>query len=698
MYAAGVARLCATSSTNKEVIVAAAAVEPLVAVLLAAPLARGVHAKEQAAQEAAGALLRLAEYGHAAPDSSEPSLLSADKTESSSVSESDGGSWFSGMFEGSRFKNRTNSAKSAHTQQKKSPRAEVERLCKVLLKFDTDAVDNGQHAALGALLVRLVSDIFAYAPNHVSAEDMQSSLAEVHDNSIADIDTLSSCNTNLDQTHHLNCHVESDAVSTSAGVTERADVSTRQGLVLRDGEQSSAISSAGKTDKVVAYLPTLHSANIVSLDEVRPLVQILEHGSPEVKLQAKAAIESLNVRTQMALIHAGALKPLLELLGPSTAPALIQFCSSVESNPSGHYVAAAGRALSQIIIAQSDMEGMTDISMIAVAGLTQLLSSGSPEGKSEAASALWSLSLAHEAFKSSIIQAGAIEPMISLLGASSTQGREEAAGVLWAILTSQSDPSIASVNAEITRADAINIVGILNDCGELGQEAAAGVISLVGTNDRNKACLFLAQCVEPLVGLLYSASDGVRSQASSALRSLSIYQPDVYKSGSRSDLVQGAAELKKLINFQLSPSMASPQHAALIEQLVYDMYDVVVRASVQEPQDVIAGSDSQTNPTVEGQMLVKSFLHCFHRPILTPSVFHFSGDVTSPNGVPNLNLTSRDLSPAHRINNARRVSVLREMLEHASDDQKTQVRSAFLSLSVWQLSPGFDRFTIYLSF
>jgi hypothetical protein len=602
MYAAGVARLCATSSTNKEVIVAAATVEPLVAVLLAAPLARGVHTKEQAAQEAAGALLRLAEYGDTTPDtSSKPSLINADETNSSSVPDADGASWFSGMFEGAASNKQVNFEKSASTQQKKSPRAEVERLCKVLLEADSDAVDNGQHAALGALLVRLVTDIFAYAPNHASAEEMQN-LSAMHNSSITAADTLPSSSTNLDQRHHSNAWTTSDAASTSVDEEAgHARDTMEQSYLPRDGEQPSAIST-GDNNKLSLDSPLLHSTNVVLPDEVRPLVQMLEHGSPEVKQQAKAAIESLNVQTQMALIHAGALKPLLELLGPSTAPVLIQFCSSAASNPIGHHVAAAGRALSQIIVTQSDMEGMTELSMIAVAGLTQLLGSGSPEGKSEAASALWSLSLAHEAFKSSIIKAGAIEPMVSLLGASSTQGREEAAGVLWAILTSQSDPNIASVNVEITHADAINIVGILNDCGELGQEAAAGVISLVVTNDRNKACLFLAQCVEPLVGLLYSASDGVRSQAASALRSLCIYQPDVYKSGSRSDLVQGAAEVKKLINFQLAPSMASPQHAALIEQLAYDMYDVVVRASAQEPQNLISGSDSQSNPNVQGEI------------------------------------------------------------------------------------------------
>ena len=58
-------------------------------------------------------------------------------------------------------------------QQRKSPRAEVERLCQLLLKSDAHVVDNGQHSALGALLVRLVSDIFAFAPCKMLARSSQ---------------------------------------------------------------------------------------------------------------------------------------------------------------------------------------------------------------------------------------------------------------------------------------------------------------------------------------------------------------------------------------------------------------------------------------------------------------------------------------------------------------------------------------------
>ena len=422
MYAAGVARLCATSPTNKEVIVAAATIEPLVAVLVAAPLARGVHAKEQAAQEAAGALLRLAEYGDTP---SQPSLLDANEDMSPTAQNAEG-SWFGGMFESSSAQSKL--VTSASKQQKKSPRAEVERLCKVLLEADSETVDNGQHAALGALLVRLVTDIFAFAPSRVSAKVIQSSAAESN-STAANVDPLPTFTiTNANQT--------STAVTTSIALSTsdeeeitHASHTVKQGALSRDGEQSSAVSSTGDSEKrMIVSSPIQQANNIVVPDEVRPLVHMLESGSLEVKQQAKAAIESLNVQTQMALIHAGALKPLLELLGANTAPALVQFCSTAASNHSGNQVAAAGRALSQIIIAQSDMEGITDLSTIAVTGLTQLLAFGSPEGKSEAASALWSLSLAHEAFKNAIIQASAIEPMVALLGASSTQGREEAAG------------------------------------------------------------------------------------------------------------------------------------------------------------------------------------------------------------------------------------------------------------------------------
>jgi hypothetical protein len=528
-------------------------------------------------------------------------------------------------------------------QQRKLPRAEVERLCQLLLNGDAHVVDNGQHSALGALLVRLISDIFAFAPDKMlarpSQEEMQNTPTDgvqptVIGRPFDPAESVLGSNIHSGQIDGLH-----PCVSTGASISVEAQP-TISNCKLEQHSLPRQVDTPGPAD-----LSPQHSADIVVLDEIQPIIQMLEHGSPEIKQQAKTAIESLNVQTQMALIHAGALKPLLELLGSSTAPVLVQFCASAASMPNGRHVAAAGRGLSQIMIAQNDIEGFSDVSLSAVSGLTELLRTGSPEGQAEAASALWSLSLASEAFKSSIIKAGAIKPMVSLLGASSMQGREEAAGVLWAILTGKSDPSCPSVNVEIMHADAINIVGVLNECGELGQEAAAGVISLIAANDLNKGYLVFAQCIEPLVGLLYSASDGVRSQAASALRSLCIYHPDVYKSGSRPELVQGAGEVKKLINFQLAPTMASPQHAALLEQLIYDMHDMVARVSGQEE------SASSLDSSLDS------------------------------------------LSPAHRNNTARRVCVLRDMLEHASVEQKAEVRSSFLSLSVWL--PVLNRSTQY---
>ena len=178
--------------------------------------------------------------------------------------------------------------------------------------------------------------------------------------------------------------------------------------------------------------------------------------------------------------------------------------------------------------------------------------------------------------------------------------------------------------------------------------------------------------------------EGIRAQASGALRSLCVYHPDVYKTGNRSELVRGAGEAKKLIQFQMAPAMASPQYAALLEQLVYDLYDMVVRAKAFDmPRDLVvatATANDISGGIVEAGAPVA--------PVeLTPEGDYVAAAVDSP---------SRDLSPAHRINNARRSRILHELLEHASEEQKTQVKSAFLSLSVFTKRQLIENGGLYL--
>ena len=82
-------------------------------------------------------------------------------------------SWFSGIFGGaegvsgasvSSIKAVKAGAAGGADKKKKSPRAEVQRLCKMLLDASEADVASGQHSALGALLVRLMFDIFAFLP------------------------------------------------------------------------------------------------------------------------------------------------------------------------------------------------------------------------------------------------------------------------------------------------------------------------------------------------------------------------------------------------------------------------------------------------------------------------------------------------------------------------------------------------------
>jgi len=247
-------------------------------------------------------------------------------------------------------------------QQRKLPRAEVERLCQLLLNSDAHVVDNGQHSALGALLVRLVSDIFAFAPHKMLARSSQDEMQNIPSDGVQQPTVNGRPFTPADSVLGSNIHSgQIDGSHPCASTGASISVEAQPTIYNCELEQHS-LPRQVETPRPADLSPQ-HSADIVVLDEIKPIIQMLERGSPEIKQQAKTAIESLNVQTQMALIHAGARKPLLELLGSSTTPVPVPFCSSAASMPNGRHVAAAGRGLSQIMIARNDIEGFSDVSL-----------------------------------------------------------------------------------------------------------------------------------------------------------------------------------------------------------------------------------------------------------------------------------------------------------------------------------------------
>jgi hypothetical protein len=65
-----------------------------------------------------------------------------------------------------------------------------------------------------------------------------------------------------------------------------------------------------------------------------------------------------------------------------------------------------------------------------VTPLVELLSSGSDEGRAEAAGALWNLAVVNNANREAVLAAGALPPLVDLLIVGSDKGRAYAAGAL----------------------------------------------------------------------------------------------------------------------------------------------------------------------------------------------------------------------------------------------------------------------------
>jgi hypothetical protein len=72
----------------------------------------------------------------------------------------------------------------------------------------------------------------------------------------------------------------------------------------------------------------------------------------------------------------------------------------------------------------------------------------------------------------------------------------------------------------LTLAAASGLVPLLHTGSELMREAAAGVVNLCASSDRNRINIMRVRAVEPLVELLHTGTEGAREQAGSALKAL----------------------------------------------------------------------------------------------------------------------------------------------------------------------------------
>lgn len=83
--------------------------------------------------------------------------------------------------------------------------------------------------------------------------------------------------------------------------------------------------------------------------------------------------------------------------------------------------------------------------------------------------------------------------------------------MLWTLLSNEDDRK-SSIDVKVTLDNALDLVHLLTTGTDMGKEAAAGVLRLSALLDLNKAPIFQAMAVEPLVELLYASHEGVRTQ------------------------------------------------------------------------------------------------------------------------------------------------------------------------------------------
>lgn len=120
------------------------------------------------------------------------------------------------------------------------------------------------------------------------------------------------------------------------------------------------------------------------------------------------------------VIDAGAVRPLVAMLGVEVAEALAFFLllSSNQDRRRGEWVGDTALLLGNLVqearrLGHGDDVG--DMAVLALRGVSSLLTNGTSKGRAEAAAAVWGLALGGPVVKLACIQSGFINQLIDLL-------------------------------------------------------------------------------------------------------------------------------------------------------------------------------------------------------------------------------------------------------------------------------------------
>mmetsp|Transcript_6755 Transcript_6755/g.12824 ORF Transcript_6755/g.12824 Transcript_6755/m.12824 type:complete len:838 (+) Transcript_6755:2-2515(+) len=366
------------------------------------------------------------------------------------------------------------------------------------------------------------------------------------------------------------------------------------------------------------------------------IVHLLMKGEEPVLQVATSALRALGVDTKVALIEQGAMKPVVQMMGPAAANALVELIGRASHDVAGKNAGDYASALRNLAAADPECAQMA---MGCVQRVTHLMQRGGHKGKEEAAAAMWNLSTINEPIKTAIVESGALPHLIDLVNQGSPLARESAAGCLWSM--SVVNVSIKELAARcgatgplvelllsgsatareeacgalwslsmreeatpemIAHGGAKAAVELMYSGTEMGKESAAGLLGLCAVVDANKRAIFEARAVEPLISLLTGEADGARMQAASALKNLVTFRSAVPRAVDRGvseveDLVQKVmpSSGKQLVAsfYSASSNVASLMGtaesnplAAVLEQLMYDLFDMATAAAVASAREL----------------------------------------------------------------------------------------------------------------
>ncbi|KAK3241543.1 hypothetical protein CYMTET_48699, partial [Cymbomonas tetramitiformis] len=287
---------------------------------------------------------------------------------------------------------------------------------------------------------------------------------------------------------------------------------------------------------------------------VRPLLRLLQAGTTAAVLKAaRGGMRCLPMELLVAVIEAGALRALVELVGMDLAEVLAYFLAQAgrESRADGAWVGDVARVLGGLAAREAgerpggrDPTPVQDMAVLALGGVTRLLAVGDERGTAEAAAAVWGLVLGGSPVKIACQRLGVPAQLLGALqGAREAVGRvvEECARALWCVLDLEEDErnKLAEVPVLPLTADTVSTLVRRGRAGtDGGRAAAAGLTRLLVPG--SEASLWLP-AVAPLVRLLRRGDTSAqREQSAGALRQLAAAA--VSSASGRGELDQAAAE------------------------------------------------------------------------------------------------------------------------------------------------------------